>query len=184
MPAASPLSTRVLLVCAAIGVATGILSAVAGYLAVPVWGAAFVLYGLVLGVHVVPGVIAQELLRMPGVALATHLLAALVASAFSPQWIWRHLGTALLIGALQEGVAALTRYRSWQPWRFFVSSVVVGVVLAVVMGFAFDVTSLPAWAAALFLSLLVVGPVVWAAIAIGIGGALRRAGVARTTARR
>ena len=66
-----------------------------------------ILYGLVLGVHVLPGVIAQDLLRAPWVALITHLIAALVASAVVPLWIGRYIGTALLIGALQEGIAAL-----------------------------------------------------------------------------
>ena len=109
------LSTRVLLTCAAIGVATGLLTAAAGWISVPVWAVypLAVVYGLVLGVHVVPGIIAQELLRLPWVALISHVIAALVATAFSPQWIARYLGMALLIGALQEGIAALTRYRVW-----------------------------------------------------------------------
>ena len=110
MAPASRLSTRVLLICAAIGVATGLLSAVAGYVSAPIWATLPIVYGLVLGSHVLPGIIAQELLRRPWVALITHLVAALVASAFSPQWIGRYLGTALLIGLLQEAIAALARY--------------------------------------------------------------------------
>ena len=104
---ASRLSTSVLLTCAAIGVATGVLSAGAGAISGPVSAAVPILYGLVLGVHVLPGVIAQELLRRPWVALITHLIAALVASAVVPLWIGRYIGTALLIGAIQEGIAAL-----------------------------------------------------------------------------
>ena len=103
----SRLSTSVLLTCAAIGVAAGVLQAGAGALSGPVSAALPILYGLVLGVHVLPGVIAQDLLRAPWVALITHLIAALVASAVVPLWIGRYIGTALLIGGLQEGVAAL-----------------------------------------------------------------------------
>jgi energy-coupling factor transport system substrate-specific component len=56
----------------------------------------------VLGSHVLPGIIAQEVLRRPLVALLTHVLAALVASAFNPIWFPRFLGTALLFGLIQE----------------------------------------------------------------------------------
>ncbi|MFT4221035.1 MAG: ECF transporter S component [Microbacterium sp.] len=175
------LSTRVLLVCAAIGVATGLLSAVAGWLSVPLWALypLAVLYGLVLGVHVVPGIIAQELLRLPWVALITHVVAALVATAFSPQWAMRYLGVAVLIGGLQEGIAALTRYRVWKWWRFMVSGVVVGLVLAGIMWLVFDLARFETWAQVAFVAVLFVGPIAWTGVALAIGAGLRRAGVAR-----
>ena len=138
-----------------------------------------ILYGLVLGVHVLPGVIAQELLRRPWVALLTHLIAALVASAVVPLWIGRYIGTALLIGGLQEGVAALGRYRRWESWRFFVSAVVVGVVIAVAIWFAADVSRFPLWGQIVYVALFILGPVLWTAVGLAIGAALRRAGVAR-----
>ncbi|MDX2377482.1 ECF transporter S component [Microbacterium sp. LRZ72] len=173
------LSTRVLLICAAIGVATGILSAAAGWVTPAVVAALPILYGLVLGSHVLPGIIAQELLRLPFVALVSHLIAALVASAFNPAWIGRFLGTALLFGAIQEGVAALTRYRAWGAWRFFVSAVVIGALVAVVVGLAADLARLPPWAQASYIVLSVLGPVAWTAIGLALGASLRRAGVAR-----
>ena len=176
---ASRLSTRVLLICAAIGVATGLLGALAGYVSAPVWAVLPIVYGLVLGSHVAPGVIAQEMLRLPWVALVTHGVAALVASAFAPQWIGRYLGTALLIGGLQEGIAALARYRIWQRWRFFLSGGIVGVVLAVAMGFALDAGKLQPWALVVFYALLVLGPILWTAAGLALGASLRRAGVAR-----
>ncbi len=180
------LSTRVLLVCAAIGVATGILGGIAGLvtpvvLAVP--GLAIV-YGLVLGAHVLPGIVAQEVLRLPLVALLTHVLAALVSSAFAPMWTLRFLGTALLFGAIQEGVAALTRYRAWGAWRFFVSAAVIGVLVAVAVFFAAHLSAYALWAQIAYLALSVCGPVVWTAIGLGVGASLRRAGVARQVVRR
>ncbi|MBS1699139.1 MAG: ECF transporter S component [Actinobacteria bacterium] len=179
MPATrSPLSTRVLLVCAAIGVATGLLGAVAGWSTLGVLAVAPFAYGLVLGSHVVPGIIAQEVLRLPLVALLTHLLAALVGGAFNPIWFPRFIGTALLFGLIQEGVAALTRYRSWGTWRFFISAGIIGVIIAVVVFFAVDLEKLPLWARIIYLPLAVLGPVIWTAIALRIGTALRRAGVA------
>lgn len=179
----SALSTRVLLTCAAIGVATGLLGGIAGWLTPVVIAGAPILYGLVLASHVVPGIIAQESLQLPWVALITHLMAALVASAMAPQWALRFLGTAILFGGIQELVAALTRYRVWRPWRFFISAVVIGVLVAVVVAFAAHLSTLAPWAQIAYLALAVAGPVAWTAVALAIGASLRQAGVGRTARR-
>ena len=179
MATASRLSTSTLLTCAAIGVAAGVLQAGAGALSGPVSAVVPIIYGLVLGVHVLPGVIAQDLLRKPWVALITHLIAALVASAVVPLWIGRYIGTALLIGGLQELIAATSRYRRWDAWRFFLSAVIVGAVIAAAIWFAADVTRFPLWGQIVYVALFVVGPVAWTAVGLAIGRALRRAGVAR-----
>lgn len=173
------LSTRVLLICAAIGVATGLLAGVAGWVTPAVLATVPILYGFVLGVHVIPGIIAQEVLRLPWVALMSHVMAALAASAMAPWWAGRFLGTALLFGGIQEVIAALTRYRVWQAWRFFISALVIGFIVAVVVFFAANMSALPLWAQVSYLLLSVLGPIAWTAIALGIGSALRRAGVAR-----
>ena len=172
------LSTRTLLVCAAIGVATGILGGIAGLATVGVIAVVPYLYGLVLGVHVLPGIIAQEVLRKPMVALITHVIAALISSAFTPMWAMRFIGTALLFGAIQEGVAALTRYRAWGRWRFFVSAAIIGVIVAVVVGVVVDLTQFEPWVQLSYLIISVLGPVAWTAVGIAIGNALRRAGIA------
>lgn len=173
------LTTRVLLVCAAIGVATGILGGIAGWVTLPVLAGPAFLYGLVLGSHVLPGIIAQEVLRRPLVALVTHVIAALIASAFNPAWTLRFLGTALLFGAIQEGIAALTRYRAWGAWRFFLSAAVIGVFVAIVVFFAAHLGVQPLWAQIAYLVLSVLGPIAWTAVGMAIGTALSRAGVAR-----
>jgi len=179
MPPIRALSTRVLLTCAAIGVATGVLGGIAGWLTIVTISVAPIVYGFVLGVHVIPGIIAQETLRLPWVALLTHLLAALVASAMAPQWVLRFLGTAVLFGGIQEAVAALTRYRVWAPWRYFISAGVIGVLVAVVVAFAAHLSTLPLWAQIAYLVLAVLGPIAWTAAALGVGRGLRQAGVAR-----
>lgn len=179
MASAPALSTRVLLTCAAIGVATGILGGIAGWLTPVVIATLPIVYGFVLGAHVVPGIVAQELIRMPWVALLSHFVAALVSSAMAPQWTFRFLATAMLFGGIQELVAALTRYRVWRPWRFFVSAVIIGIVVAVVVAFAANLTTLPLWAQIAYLALAVLGPVAWTAVGLGVGASLRRAGVSR-----
>ncbi|UJP09192.1 ECF transporter S component [Microbacterium sp. KUDC0406] len=172
------LSTRTLLVCAAIGVATGILGGVAGLITPVVIIGLPIVYGLVLGVHVLPGIIAQEVLRLPLVALLTHVIAALISSAFNPAWAMRFIGTALLFGAIQEGVAALTRYRAWGAWRFFISAAIIGAIVAVVVWFVVDMSTFDVWARIVYLVIAVLGPVAWTAVGLAIGNSLRRAGVA------
>jgi energy-coupling factor transport system substrate-specific component len=171
------LSTRTLLVCAAIGVATGIVAGIAGAVTLGVLAVVPYLYGLVLGSHVLPGIIAQEVLRRPLVALITHLFAALVGMAFNPAWAMRFIGTALLFGAIQEGIAALTRYRAWGRWRFYVSAVIIGVIVAAVVGFVVDLGRFELWVQVSYLTVSVLGPVAWTAVGIAIGNALRRAGL-------
>ncbi|MCR2813134.1 ECF transporter S component [Microbacterium sp. zg.Y1090] len=183
MPATSRLSTRVLLTCAAIGVATGIMAAVGSWLTPLVIAAFPIIYGVVLGVHVLPGIIAQEALRLPWVALLTHLMAALVGAALAPHWALRFIGTALLFGGIQELVAAATRYRVWQAWRFFISAVILGAIVAFVVAMVADLGSLAPWAQVTYLSVSVLGPVAWTAAGLAVGRGLRNAGVARAVAR-
>ncbi len=137
------------------------------------------LYGLVLGFHALPGVIAQQVLRLPWVALITHGVAALVACAFVPTMAGRYLMVAVLFGGVQEGVSALTRYRHWEPWRFFLSAAATGVLLAVPMWLFLAAESLSGWAAILFVALFIVGPVAWTAVGLGVGTGLTRAGITR-----
>ena len=91
----------------------------------------------------------------------------------------RFLGTALLFGAIQEGVAALTRYRAWGAWRFFISAAVIGVIVAVVVYLAVDLSVRAPWEQVAYLVISVLGPIAWTAVGLGIGSALTRAGVAR-----
>lgn len=169
-----------LLICAAIGVATGIVGGVAGWLTPVVVVAAPIAYGLVLGAHVLPGIIAQETLRLPLVALLTHFIAALISTAFNPAWALRFFGTALLFGLIQEAVAAITRYRAWGAWRFFVSGGIIGIIVAVVVFAVVDLGTFPFWAQIAYIVLAVLGPIAWTAAGLAVGVGLRRAGVARS----
>lgn len=178
------LSTRVLLVCAAIGVVTGVLGGIEGWMAIPVLATLPFLYGFLLGVHTLPGIVAQELFRLPGVALLTHVLAGLVGAAVAPVYIPQMLGTALLFGGIQEGVAALFRYRAWSWWRYLVSALLIGAVVAAAVAMAADIAALPTWAQIVYVTLALLGPVVWTFIGIAIGAALERAGVAPRPRRR
>ena len=179
MPKRPSLSTRVLMICAAVGVATGLVSALWAPMHLIVAVGAIPLYGLILGFHALPGVIAQQVLRAPWVALITHAIAALISLAFVPAMSGRYLLAAIVFGGMQEAVSAALRYRHWEAWRFLLSAAITGVALAVPLWFAFDVSALPGWAGIAFVVIFILGPVVWTVVGLGVGAALRRAGVIR-----
>lgn len=172
------MSTRVLLVCAAIGVVTGVLGGIEGWMTIPVLATVPFLYGFMLGIHTLPGIVSQELFRLPGVALLTHVLAGLVGAAVAPVYIPQMLGTAILFGGIQEGVAAIFRYRGWSWWRYLISALLIGGVVAFAVAMAADIAALPIWAQAVYFALSLLGPIVWTFVGIAIGKALERAGVA------
>lgn len=184
MARTSLLSTRVLLTCAAIGVAAGLVSAGIAYGSFLISATVPVLYGAMLGVYFLPGVIAQSLLRMPLVALITNMLAALVGLAFAPHLAAAFLGTAFLIGILQELVFAVLRYRRWDAWLFYVPPVLGGLVFGVVVWTSFDANRFTPVTQVIYLSLFFIAPVAFTLIGRLIAASLRRAGVARGTTSR
>lgn len=172
--------TRALLICAAIGVVTGLVSAVAGWLSAPTIAVAPVLYGIVLTAHAVPGIVAQDVLRRPWVALITHLLAALVAAATNPLFIMSYLAAVVIMGGVQELWAFIGRYRRWSAGWMVAGGAVLGTVLGLTAGVIIGAKYLPLWGAVLTVLLTVVGAVAWTFVSLAIGRALRRAGLART----
>ncbi|WP_382308078.1 ECF transporter S component [Herbiconiux sp. UC225_62] len=176
-------STRLLLSCAAIGVAGGLLYIVASYLGGTVNALVPMLYGLTLGVYFLPGAIAQFLFRRGGVALLVAVLSGLVSAAFQPLGFLAAL-IAVGIGALQELPFLIFRYRRWPVWLFMAGAVLSGVVLAIGMYRLVGARDLdPAGAIVLVIG-SVLSPVVFTLLAIAIGRALAATGVARGIARR
>lgn len=182
MPTKQRLSTRVLLVCAAIAVVTGLISAGAGFLSAIVVGTVPIVYGLVLTAHLLPGIVAQDVLRQPWVALITHLLAALVAAATQPAFLGPYALAVVLMGGVQEGWAAIGRYRRWSASWLTLGGAVLGLVLGLSAGLAIGLSKLGGVGAVGSVAITVVGAVAWTLVGLAIGNALRRAGVARTRA--
>lgn len=174
------ISTRVLLICAAIGVVTGLVSALAGALSGPTIIVAPVLYGIVLTAHALPGALAQAVLREPWVALITHLLAALVASATQPAFIGSYLAAVVIMGGVQEGWAAIGRYRRWSAGWLCTGGAILGVILGLTAGLIIGMKHLPWWGTILSVALTIIGGVVWSLVAVAVGRALGRAGLTRT----
>jgi energy-coupling factor transport system substrate-specific component len=173
-------STRILLSCAAIGVGGGLVAGASGYLAAAfaVFGPLF--YGITVGSHFLPSVIALALLRRPGTALLAGVLAGLVGAAFAPWWLDRFLLTGVLVGALIELPFLLTRYRRWDAWLFYASGAFSGLVIAVAVFIALGAEHYAWWAWAVALPLWVISPVLFTWIGRLIAARLARAGVART----
>lgn len=172
-------STRILLSCAAIGVGGGLVAGASGYLAAAFAVIGPLFYGLTAGSHFLPSVVALALLKRPGTGLLAGLIAGLVGAAFAPWWFWRYVGTGLLVGALLEVPFLIARYRRWDPWLFYVSGGLAGVVLAVGVFFALGAEHYAPWAWIVALACWVGSPVLFIWIGRLIARALERAGVAR-----
>jgi energy-coupling factor transport system substrate-specific component len=176
-------STRLLLSCAAIGVAGGLLFIVNSYIGGTVNAVVPVLYGFTLGVYFVPGAIAQALFRRGGVALLVAVISGLVSAAFQPLGF----GAALIavgIGALQELPFLVTRYRVWRAWLFVAGAAVSGVVLAVGMYRLVGAHDLDALGAVLLLAGSFVSPIAFTLLGLALARALAATGVTRGLTRR
>jgi energy-coupling factor transport system substrate-specific component len=172
------MSTRLLLSCAAIGVAAGLLFAMNAWIGGTVAAVAPLLYGFTIGVYFMPGVVAQYLIRRGGVAVLTAGIAGLVSAPLQPIGFWATL-IAVAIGLFQELPFLATRYRLWRPWLFWVGAVAAGVVCAFGMYRFVAKEGLDASGAALLMSGYIVAPIVFTGLALLIGAALARTGVAR-----
>lgn len=175
------LSTRILLICAAIAVGTGIISALAGYLTIPVFASAPILYGFVLSIHLLPGIVAQEMLRAPWVAIITHLLAALIGLAMSPQWFLSYVAAIAVMGGTQEGWAAIGRYKKWSTGWLLTGGAILGVLLGLSAGLGIGIKNFGLPLALASIGIYVAGAALWTFIGIGIGRSMRKAGLARTS---
>jgi energy-coupling factor transport system permease protein len=172
-------STRVLLSCAAIGVAGGVVAGASAYLALLFATFGPILYGLTVGTHFLPSVVALALLKRPGTAVLAGVIAGLVGTAFAPLWMYRFIGTGLLVGILLELPFLVARYRRWDPWLFYVAAAFSGVVIAVAVFIGLGAEYYPAWAWAIALPLWVASPVLFTWIGRVIAGRLAKAGVAQ-----
>lgn len=89
-------------------------------------------YGVVTGAYLVPGVIAQSLLRRPGIALVTATLCGIATAPFIPNG-FSYIGAFALIGALQEVPFLIARYRRWDAWIHLVTAAAAGIATGVVV---------------------------------------------------
>jgi energy-coupling factor transport system substrate-specific component len=171
-------STRLLLTCAMIGVGGGIVFTISAYISGTLAAAAPLFYGAVIGVYFLPGVVAQALLRRPGVALITSVLAGLISVPFQPIGFAAVMGAGA-IGALQELPFVVSGYRYWRAWVFYLAVVVAGLVFGAGVFVAQGAETAQGWVQVLHIGLFVVSPVVFTWIGRTVADALDRTGVGR-----
>ncbi len=123
-------STRLLLTCAAIGVASAILLLpVFSFFSYPAIAIAPLAYTALLGVWFFGGVLIQSLTHRPGVALITSFIAGLVLGPLTP-YGWSTVASTVTVGLCQELPFLATLYRRWPAWLFYVSNGLIGFAYA------------------------------------------------------
>lgn len=173
-----PHTTRLLLTCAAIGAAGGIVFILDGLVSGTIAAAVPFLYGATLGAYFLPGALASILLRRPGVALLSSVIAGLIVSPFTPIGL-RAVGATALIGALQELPFAVTLYRRRPVQLVYLGAVIAGIVLGSVVLIALDVASQGPVIAVLAVVVSIVSPLIVTGIAHLIANGVARTGVTR-----
>ncbi|PRX96219.1 ECF transporter S component [Allonocardiopsis opalescens] len=83
--------------------------------------------GLMMGVWLIPAVLGPLIVRRPGAAVFTELVAAAVSVLFGSASGLAILLLGLLQGAGAEAVFAATRYRSWRPLTAVCAGVAAGI---------------------------------------------------------
>lgn len=170
--------TRLLLTCAAIGAAGGLLLVPANLLATGLAGAVPLAYAAFTGAWTMPFVLALALLRTPGVGLLTALIAGLINAALTAQGPSAII-TCLMVGAMVEIPLALGLYRRWSAWIYYVGAGVFGFLYGLYSANYLGVTEFALWAQVTFAALCVLSNLVAVWLGRFIAVRLERAGVAR-----
>ena len=171
------LTTRYLMTCAAIGAATGVLLVPANFVAAALASTVPVLYSAMLGLWIVGPVLALALVRRPGAAVLTMLVAGVISSA-SPLGASSIL-TCLMVGAALEVAFLVTLYRVWAPWLFYVATFVFSALYTWSAFVAFDAASMAPVVQVLIVALMMASSLVGTWAGLLLARRLERAGVAR-----
>lgn len=168
--------TAILLTCAALGVAGGLLLAPANWLSTMLFpGLPFFSVALA-GLWMLPSVVALRLLRKPLVGILVGLLSGLVIVPFSG-YAFGSVATNLWWAAFTELPFLFVMWRYWGTGLHYAGAVVVGIVYPLLAWASFDLGTFPLLTRALFFVLTIGSCVAGTALGILIADRLRRAGV-------
>lgn len=183
------LTTRHLVIAAAVGAVCSLLFALITYLEVTIQLTLPILYVGFLGLYIFIPLLGLALFRLPFAGLIVAGIAGLVGATFTP------FGPLLVPFALvYAGVCELFfligRYRSWQWWRFMLAGVVVGVLTAFSTNYFYSLDGGGRWAEAgeaipvgygtiLLFASSIIGHVLLALAAPALAGILHRMGLVR-----
>lgn len=171
--------TRILLTAAAIGAAGGIYVAALNLIGLAT-AIAYFIYAATIALWALPVLVAQALLKRPGIALLTALIMALINAAVTPNGV-AQLQNFVVVGILIELPFLITLYRTWSTRMFWIahpiSSFLVGIVYLLFVYLA--APDMPAWQIVVAVVGAAISAVVVTAAAQLIVGRLRKAGLGR-----
>lgn len=168
--------TAILLTCAALGVAGGLLLAPANWVSTILFpGLPFVSVALA-GLWLLPSVVALRLLRRPLVGLLVGLLAGLVIVPFSG-YGFGSVATNLWWAAFTELPFLFVLWRYWGTWMHYVGAVVVGLVYPALAWASFNLGDFTLAVQVLFFVITMASCIGATALGILIADRLRKAGV-------
>lgn len=175
-------STTLLLTCAALGVAGGLLLAPANWLStVLLTLGSPALSVAVTGLWILPSVIALRLLRRPLVGLLVGIIAGLVIVPFSG-YGFMSVVTNASWALFAELPFLVVLWRHWRTWQHYVGAVALGLFYPLFAWAFFNMGVQPLWAQILFFVSTLASCVGATALGILVADRLRAAGVGGRTA--
>jgi energy-coupling factor transport system substrate-specific component len=174
----NPYTSRFLLTSAAIGAAGGLLIVGLNWMSIGTGAFALFLYGSTIGIWVLPQLVGQALLRVPGTALLISLIMALINAPLTP-YGFAQIPSALMFGLLLEIPFAIFLYRSWSDRHFWIAHPIALVVASSTYFFAIDLSALAPWLVVGMWVLAALSGVAFTALSLFIARRLRAAGVAK-----
>lgn len=173
------ISTSLLLTCAALGVAGGLLLAPANWLSTVLLGLGSpILSVAITGLWVLPSVIALRLLRTPLVGILVGVIAGLVIVPFSG-YGFMSVVTNASWALFAELPFLLVLWRFWKTWMHYAGAAVLGVVYPLFSWTFFNMATQPIWAQIFFFAATLASCIGATALGILIADRLRKAGVGR-----
>ncbi|KQR40514.1 hypothetical protein ASF80_09200 [Microbacterium sp. Leaf159] len=168
--------TAILLTCAALGVAGGILLAPANWISTLLFlGLPFISVGLA-GLWLLPSVIALRLLRRPLVGLLVGLLAGLVIVPFSG-YGFSSVATNVWWAAFTELPFLFVLWHYWGTWLHYLGAAIVGIVYPILAWTSFNLGTFDLGLQITFFAITLASCLGGTALGILIADRLRRAGV-------
>lgn len=168
--------TAILLTCAALGVAGGILLAPANWVSTLLFAGLPFVSVAIAGLWLLPSVIALRLLRTPLVGLLVGLLAGLVIAPLSG-YGFRSIATNLWWAAFAELPFLFVLWRYWGTWLHYLGAAVVGVLYPILAWQSFDLGSVGLGLQLAFFAITLGSCLGGTALGIVIADRLRGAGV-------
>ena len=136
----SRVSTAYLLTCAAIGVAGGVLLAVATWVSTRLFAALPFASVAVAGLWLLPATVALRLLQRPFAGLLVGLISGIVCIPFSPTGVYI-VYTNVWWAFFAEVAFLAVLYRFWKTWQHFAGALLVGILYPILAWVSFGLGS-------------------------------------------